>query len=169
MHRFLSRLVNKPSEESSGLDLLATVPIFADLSRSELRNVERILYRRVYEAGERIFLQGDPGVGMYIIAEGRVRIDMDPGGTVLAELDTGSFFGEVALLNEIPRTANATAIDDCTVWGFFHPELIDLLERKPRLGVKILLPLAQIAGRRLLALDEELRSTRVAPSSMESE
>jgi len=161
MSRLFSRFFPAVSESISDLDLLSSVPIFASLSRRELRNVERILYRRTYEAGETIFMQGDPGVGMYIITDGRVRIDMGPEKTVLAELDPGAFFGEVALLNEIPRTASATAMGSCTLWGFFHPELIDLLERKPRLGVKILLPLAQIAGKRLLTLDEELRAVSV--------
>ncbi|QXD14240.1 cyclic nucleotide-binding domain-containing protein [Rhodocaloribacter litoris] len=137
-------------------DLLRGIPLFADLNRKELDAVERILYRREYAPGEVVFRQGEPGVGMYIIEQGRVCIIREPSGHVLATLGAGDFFGEIALLNETPRSATARAETAATLWGFFQPELLDLLERNPRLGVKVLLPLARITGQRLVRADEEL-------------
>ncbi len=139
-------------------ELLRKVPLFSDLTRKELAAVERILYRREYAPGEIIFRQGEPGVGMYIIEAGRVVILYEPTGRVLSELCDGDFFGEIALLNETPRSATARAETACTLWGFFQPELLGLLARNPKLGVKVLLPLARIAGRRLIRADRELQT-----------
>ena len=137
--------------------LLRRVPMFADLERRELTELEKILYRREYRTGETIFRQGDPGVGMYVIERGSVAITQEPLGRLLAELRGGDFFGEIALLNETPRSARATATAPTVVHGLFQPELIDLVQRAPRLGVKLLLPLAQNLGARLVHADDELQ------------
>jgi CRP-like cAMP-binding protein len=139
--------------------LLQQVPMFAGLDRRQLGEVEKILYHRSYDAGEVIFRQGDPGVGMYVIERGRVEILHAPTERVLADLRDGDFFGEIALLNETPRSARATAIEPTTLYGLFQPELYDLVERLPRLGVKLLLPLAQSLGARLIHADEEREQT----------
>jgi CRP-like cAMP-binding protein len=157
MSGFWSNIFSRTEQAVSTSELLGRVPIFSDLNESELKAVEWILYRRSFSPGELIFHQGDPGVGMYIVAEGEVEIRSEPDEKVLTTLGAGAFFGEVSLLNEVPRSATARAKTACVLWGFFRPELMDLIERKPRLGVKILLPLAQIAGRRLVAVDVELR------------
>ncbi len=140
--------------------LLKKVPIFEKMSRRELGAIERIMYRREYRSGEVIFRQGEPGVGMYVVQHGAVSIVFEPTGEVLAELRDGDFFGEIALLNETPRSATAQARTECTLWGLFQPELLDLLGRDPRLGVKLLLPLAQIAGQRLIGSDRQVEALR---------
>ncbi len=142
--------------------LLQKVPIFAELSRREADALERILYRRSYQADEVIFQQNEPGVGMYIIAHGHVRITYGPNGVPLADLEAGDFFGEIALLNETPRSATARALTATELYGFFRPDLLNLLERNPSLGVKVLLPLAQITGQRLIHADAECARLRSA-------
>jgi CRP-like cAMP-binding protein len=146
----------RPKPRTSKHALLRRVPMFADLDRRELIEVEKILYRRSYEAGEVIFRQDDPGVGMYVIERGRVEVVHDATGRRLAELGDGDFFGEIALLNETPRSARVAAIEPTTLYGLFQPELYDLFERMPRLGVKLLHSLAQMLGTRLLHADEEV-------------
>lgn len=164
MSGFWSNIFSRNPKKESTLDLLETIPVFEELNSRELRAVERILYRRTFSPGEIIFRQGDPGVGMYILGEGEVEIRSEPDQTVLTTLGVGSFFGEVSLLNEVPRSATAVASTECVLWGFFRPELMDLIERWPKLGVKILLHLAQIAGKRLVAVDVELRDMRTRDS-----
>lgn len=137
--------------------LLKRVPMFHDLDRRELAEVERILYRRQYDAGEVVFEQDDPGVGMYVIERGTVAILQEPSGRTLAQLRPGEFFGEIALLNETPRSARAVATTAAVLHGLFQAELYDLIERAPRLGVKLLLPLAQSLGSRLIHSDERLK------------
>ncbi len=129
--------------------VLSKIPIFKDLSRKEIRSVERILHKRSYKPDEVLFNEGDPGVGMYIIEEGRINITIGTEKKLLAVLSNGEFFGEIALLSETPRTATATAKSNCTIFGFFQSDLFGLLETNPRMGNKILHRLAQMIGDRL--------------------
>lgn len=138
--------------------LLKRVPIFAALDARELAALEKILYRREYAPGEVVFRQGEPGVGMYVIEHGAVAITLEPTGRLLTTLADGDFFGEIALLNETPRSATATATRESVLWGLFQPELLDLVERSPRLGVKLLVPLAQSLGHRLIRSDTQLQA-----------
>lgn len=140
--------------------LLRGIPIFEALSGRQLTLLEPILHRRTYAAGEVVFREGDPGVGMYVIERGRIGIDSEATGKRLTELTGGEFFGEIALLNEIPRSATARALTPTVLLGLFQPDLLDLMRRNPRLGVTLLLALAQIAGQRLIAVEEELVALR---------
>lgn len=146
----------RPKPLAGTIALLRKVPMFADLDRHELVEVRKILYRRQYQADEVIFRQGDPGVGMYVIEKGTVAIIHGPTGRLLAELGAGDFFGEIALLNETPRSARAVATASAVLHGLFQAELYDLVKRSPRLGVKLLLPLARNLGARLVHADEQL-------------
>ena len=139
-------------------DLLGAVPLFEDLTPRELDAVQRLLHRRDYVAGESIFIQGEPGLGMYVIVRGAVSIQSEPSGRELVELVDGDFFGEIALLNEVIRTATARAKSDCTLVSLFQPDLLSLLDRNPRLGVKVLLALSRLAGLRLVEVSDEMEA-----------
>jgi CRP/FNR family transcriptional regulator, cyclic AMP receptor protein len=141
-------------------DVLGHVPLFEELTERERAALMRVLHRREYVAGESIFVQGEPGLGMYVIARGSVSIQSEPAGRELVELRDGDFFGEIALLNEVIRTATARAKTDCTLLCLFQPDLMGLLERSPRLGVKILLALARLVGIRLVEVSDELEEVR---------
>ena len=141
-------------------DVLRNIPLFDDLSRRDITILQRLLHRREYVAGESIFVQGEPGLGMYIIAKGVVSIQTEPSGRELVELNDGDFFGEIALLNEVIRSATARAKTDCLLLSLFQPDLLGLLERNPRLGVKILLSLSRLVGIRLVEVSDELESMR---------
>jgi CRP-like cAMP-binding protein len=114
-----------------------------------MRSVERILHRRIYKEKEVLFKEGDPGVGMYIIEKGRVNIVLGTEEKLLASLSNGEFFGEIALLSEIPRTATAVAVMESSILGLFQSDLFGLLETNPGMGNKILLKLAQMIADRL--------------------
>jgi len=135
--------------ETSIYSVLSKVPIFKDLSKKEIKAIERILHRRTYKAGEAIFHEGDPGVGMYIIEDGRVNITLGKQEKLLAVLSNGEFFGEIALLSETPRTASVVAVNESKMLGFFQPDLFGLMETDPKMGNKILHRLAQMIADRL--------------------
>ena len=149
------------SEESQVLSILKIVPILDVLSKDELTEFERIVHRRHYEPNENIFWEGEPGLGMYIIQEGTVKIYKtlpDGNDKELAILKSGDFFGELALLDESPRSASAIALEKCHILGLFRPELFEILDRKPRLGLKVTTKLAQMIGNRLRITNTELQS-----------
>ncbi len=159
----------KRQDQQDTYTLLKKVPLFEAMSPREMDAVERIMHRREYRAGEVIFRQGEPGVGMYVVQHGLVEIIYEPSGKVLVELRDGDFFGEIALLNETPRSATAKATTASTLWGLFQPDLLDLLARDPRLGVKLMVPLAQIAGRRLIRADAQMQALREELAQCEAE
>ncbi|WP_457565424.1 cyclic nucleotide-binding domain-containing protein [Caldithrix abyssi] len=150
----------KEGEKEDILSVLKRIPLFQDLSKKELRQLERILHQRTYRAGEVVFNEGDPGVGMYIIEEGEVRITLGRDQRVLAVLSKGDFFGEMALLLEAPRTASAIASKPSILYGFFQPDLFSILETYPRTGNKILLRLSQMIAERLRRSNIENRELR---------
>ncbi len=143
--------------------LLSTVPAFGQLSVRELRQVATIVHRREYKLGEYIFYQGDPGLGMYVIEEGTVAIvflDEHHNEKEIAILKDGDFFGELALLDEGPRSACAIGRTPCKMIGFFRPDLFELIRKYPSLGLKIVLKLAEMLGERLRTTDQEMMRLR---------
>lgn len=140
--------------------LLRSIPLFSDLSQRELSAVESILHRREYDRDEILFHQGDPGVGMYLIQEGTIKILYEPTDSTLAELADGDFFGELCLLNETPRSATAIARTDSVLYGLFRPDLLDLVERNPSLGVQILLRIGRVLSERLIKTNEQVQQLR---------
>ena len=151
-------------EETDVFEILKKMPIFQDLSRREIVKIESILHRRNWSADEAIVKEGDPGVGMYIIVSGEVQISQVGEGGVrlqLATLTSGDFFGEQALLDDSPRTASAYASETCRIIGFFRPNLLELIESNPRLGLKIVMRLSQMISVRLRHTNRLLKETRL--------
>ena len=138
------------------LKALESVPIFDDLSDKELSEVARLTHERTYKKDEHIFKQHAPAEGMYVILDGAVKIIDPDSGTVFASLETGDFFGELALLDEEPRSASAHATQPSRLIGFFRTDLLTLMKRYPELGNKIMLNLARVLGERLRKTNEEL-------------
>lgn len=156
-------IFRKKKKEGDIFNLLEQVPIFSDLNPKELNEVEKIVHRRKYKKSEPVIRQGDPGLGMYIIVKGRVEImeeDEKAGRRILAKLTDGAFFGDLALLDESPRSASAIALEDSDIIGLFRPDFLDLLYRKPKLGIKVLFALARVIGERLRHADELLIKTQ---------
>ncbi len=144
--------IRKRKDRDDIFKVMKNVPIFSDLNDKEMEELEKIIHRREYKKGEPIFRMGDPGLGMYIIIKGSVNIaEENVGGemTTLAMLKEGAFFGDLALLDEAPRSASAIADEDSDILGFFRPDFLDLLYRKPKSGIKILFGLARTIGERL--------------------
>jgi len=148
-------------ETETTLAILRRIPLFRGMRKTELLEFQKLMHRRDYQEDETVFYEGEPGVGMYIVQEGSVLIYKDKSDgdrEVLAELSRGEFFGELALLDETPRSASAIAREDSKVLGLFRPDLLELIDRKPRLGNKLLFQLAEMIGERLKHTNEELQT-----------
>jgi len=150
----------RQTDEESVYSLLRDIPLFDELSSGELSSIESILHRREYDPGEVLFHQGNPGVGMYIIREGTIEIVYEPTGDTLVKLADGDFFGELALLNETPRSATAVAQTESVLYGLFRPDLLGLVERDPSLGVQLLLRMSQVISERLIQTNEQVQELR---------
>jgi len=150
--------IAKKKKKITGIrELLRGIPLFETLSDRELSVVERILHERAYAPEEMIFREGEPGVAMYIIGNGSVSITVGSDAKVLAELHEGEFFGELALLDDSPRSASALAKEESKIFAFSQPDLFAMIQRNPKLGIKIVLSLARIIGDRLKRMNEQLK------------
>lgn len=146
----------KEEEYNPILKALQNVPIFSNLSKKELVEIKKLTHERMYKTDESIFKKMAPSEGMFVIVTGNVNI-LDPDtGTSFTSLKANDFFGELALLDEEPRSASAVAKSPSTLIGFFRTDLLTLMKRSPELGNKILLNLSRILGERLRKTNEEL-------------
>jgi CRP-like cAMP-binding protein len=134
------------------VQVLKSIPMFSKLTPQEFRIVAQIAHERSYMAGEIVFEQGDEGLGMYVVLEGRIRIHQAcPEGRTedIAQVEAGAYFGELALLDGAPRSASATAAEPTRLLFFFRPEFMDILETHGRLGAKLSLEIARHTAERL--------------------
>lgn len=94
---------------------LANVPLLRNLASRDVEQLARLLRRRQYARGEVIFLTGDPGLNLCIIESGRVKLTLTSGDlgreVALDYLGPGDVFGELALLDREPRSADAIAVE----------------------------------------------------------
>ena len=139
--------------------ILGQIPIFENLSDQELSEVVRLTHERIYKNDEFVFKKLAPAEGMYVILDGSVEIKDADSDTIFALLDTGDFFGELALLDEEPRSASAISTKSSRLIGFFRTDLLTLMKKNPVLGNKILLNLSRVLGERLRKTNEELSKT----------
>jgi putative permease len=126
-------------------DILHQIPLFRELTAKELRVLQNVVHIRKYAASEPVFVEAEPGAGMYIIRMGRVNIVLhhkSDNPVILSELHEGDFFGEMALLGDTERSASAIAQEQSELIGFFNPDLIEIISVYPQMGSKISLGLA---------------------------
>jgi CRP-like cAMP-binding protein len=106
------------------------------------------------QPGEDIFRQGDPAGAMYLIQEGEIEILRETHGEILslALLEKGDFFGEVALLEDLPRNATARAVTECQLVKVDSESFERMIRQNPEIAVRMLRKIAN----RLRVLDERL-------------
>lgn len=122
-------------------DMLAQVGLFADLSSAELIGLATLMRPRVYARDEVIYLRGDPGTAFYVLASGRVKIALtSPEGKelILRRLGPGEFHGELALLDDQPRSADAVATDSSVLLVLQRDAFRQFLAEHPSVATKLL-------------------------------
>jgi CRP/FNR family transcriptional regulator, cyclic AMP receptor protein len=146
----------RSSPERDRIHFLKTVPFFDELSHRQLKNVSGIMFERSYEAGELIFEEGQPGAALFLILEGRVAIERcrEDNTLPLATLEEGAFFGEMALLNEAPRSADARALEQTSALALYRNDLSDLVQRDPQGACQVYRALASMISDRLRLTNE---------------
>ena len=115
---------------------LASVPLLAGLEPSVRRRLAEVGKRRTYAPDETIVREGTTGTALYVLLSGSARVEQD--GRELGTLSGGDFFGELALIEEHPRSASvmATSETDCLLFPAW--EFTALLEEHPEVAVPIM-------------------------------
>ncbi|HEY1350815.1 MAG TPA: Crp/Fnr family transcriptional regulator [Ktedonobacteraceae bacterium] len=120
---------------------LKQVAIFADLAPEDIRDLMAVAKRRTFRAGEVIFHRDDPGQVLYMIKEGKVKICLiSPDGQEisLAVLGTGEYFGEFALYDGLPRSADAIAIDKVECYTLQRSDFHNAIMKNPKIAIQVL-------------------------------
>lgn len=134
---------------------LAQVPMFERLKRPQLERLARRFVAREFQAGQDMVTQGKGGAGLFIIVSGKaeaIRVRMDGTKTVVNEFGPTDFFGELALLDDEPRTASvvATEATECLVLSQW--EFLGALRDDAEMSIVILQELARRFRRALAAM-----------------
>lgn len=127
------------------LELLSKVPLLGGLDRRGLEEVGRLADEVDLPAGRVAARQGSSGDEFFVIIDGTVRIERD--GQLLRELGPGEFFGELALLGKVGRTATATCVTACRLLVVGHREFHELLTRFPTIQGAVLEAVAKRIAR----------------------
>lgn len=117
------------------LEILRGVPLFADLDDRSLQAVAILAHEVAFAAGDAFMLEGENGNEFYVIVDGTVRIER--GGRAVRSMTAGGFLGEIALLEQRPRTATATATTDVRALEIRSHEFERLMATLPEVQRRI--------------------------------
>jgi CRP-like cAMP-binding protein len=121
--------------------VLRSVPLFANLAAQDLQSLVANLRRRRYAKGQIVFACGDPGENLCVVESGRVKLTFtSPDGreVILDLLGPADFFGELALLDGEPRSADAIAVEPSVLYLLSRTEFLKFLEQRPHVAIMLI-------------------------------
>jgi len=162
MSKFLwDNIFNRGVSEN---DLIAQywqkTPLFKNIPSRHIKSLVANMHIRNYHAGESVFRQGDQGAGAVLVLEGQIQIMAS--NTKIAQLDSGDFFGEIALAETDKRTADAISVSSSRLVYFMKADLEEWIELEPVLGNIFLMNLASILAQRLSLANQMLAHQSLA-------
>ena len=137
------------------VELLARVPAFATLERSDLERIAQVAVPRQFAPGQAVFREGDASDTCYIVREGRARATHEHGDgrtITLATFGPGDIFGELAMFEDERRSATVEAIEPTSVVAVLGPDMRALMREHPEIATRLVIAL----GRRLREANQRL-------------
>jgi CRP/FNR family transcriptional regulator, cyclic AMP receptor protein len=123
------------------IDAIRRAPLFADCSQKELEQIAQIADEIDLDEGKELTRLGQSGREFFVLLEGEADVSQD--GRVINKLGPGDFFGEIALVEDVPRTATVTATTPVRTLVITDRAFRQLLEKQPELQRKVLVALAE--------------------------
>ena len=139
------------------LEVLRAVPLFRQVPESDLRAMAELIRERRQPKGSLILTQGDEGETLFLIRSGQVKVSVvaeDGREVILSVLGAGSFFGEMALIDDEPRSAHVFAMQESVLLTLRREDFRAQLTRSPELGIALLRELS----RRIRRADDTIAS-----------
>ncbi len=135
-----------PTDKSAGRDfdkrtIFRGHPIFGGLRPDVLERLSSYAIRRSVRKGATIFVRGDSGASLFAVCSGTVKISVPSAtgrGALFNLISDGAIFGEIALLDGLPRSADATAITDCELMVIERRDFLPLLREQPEIAAKLI-------------------------------
>jgi CRP/FNR family cyclic AMP-dependent transcriptional regulator len=140
-------------ETENGAVYLKQVPLFADLADEDIRELMAVARRRIFRSGEVIFHRDDPGQVLYVIKEGKVKISLiSPEGQEisLVVFGKGECFGEFAILDGLPRSADAIALERVECYTLQRSDFHKTIMKNPKIAIQVM----EVLSRRLRTTDQ---------------
>jgi CRP-like cAMP-binding protein len=131
---------------SQTADFLATVPLFSGLQRDEIQKFADLTRERAYPKGSVILFQDDPGDSLFVLRAGRVKVVLigeDGREVILGVLEPGAHFGELALIDDQPRSAHVIAMDDSQLLILRREDFRRRVEANPSVAWALLTELSR--------------------------
>ena len=140
---------------------LAKISLFRDLSTEELETIRRLMFERTFRAGHTLFMEGMQGEVFYLVKSGRIDILKKRSGRDLpiASLGAGDFVGEMAIIDEEPRSATAKVAEDAELIIVTRKAFAEMMRAIPEGAAKILMAILKIVNRRLRETNRKLAET----------
>ena len=141
----------------SATAVLERIPLFNQLAPGELQRVVEVTRERTYPKNSVILFEDDPGDALYVVAQGQVKVVLigeDGREVILSVLGPGEFFGEMALIDDEPRSAHVIAMEDSSLLVLRREDFQGILKQSPGIAVALLRELS----RRLRRVDEKVGS-----------
>ena len=138
-------------------DFLKYVPIFSELSDSTLEQISKLGMRKSFTRDSVVLFEHETGSAMFVIINGKLkvsRVSDDGKEVILTILSESDFFGEMAILDGLARSANVTAMEDSELFIIQRSEFLDLLQIHPEISIALLQELTQ----RLRSADMKIKS-----------
>lgn len=136
---------------------LLYVPIFSDLPQNVLDEIASIGTQKNYKKNETIFLEDDPGTALFFIISGKVKISRtsdDGKEVILSIISENDFFGEMAILDGMSRSASVIATEDSELYIIKREDFLELIKKHPEVSITLLSELTS----RLRAADMKIKS-----------
>ena len=143
------------------INILKKVKFFDTLADAELEEVVSLSGEESFKEGEKIFAEGDKGDKLYVILSGAIRISKaipGIGEEALCVLRPGDYFGEMALIEDSPRSADAIVHEDSSLMSVSKGDLEKLMEKNIAVGNKILWKFVETLSHRLRETNDKIRS-----------
>jgi CRP/FNR family cyclic AMP-dependent transcriptional regulator len=131
---------------SQTADFLATIPLFSGLQRDELQKFADLTRERSYPKGSVILFQDDPGDSLFVLRSGRVKVVLigeDGREVILGVLEPGAHFGELALIDDQPRSAHVIAMEDANLLILRREDFRRRVEANPSVAWALLTELSR--------------------------
>ena len=139
------------------LEVLRKVPLFESLPESDLQTFAGLTRERTYPKGSVILFENDPGDSLFLVASGQVKVVLigeDGREVILSVLGEGAFFGEMALIDDAPRSAHVIAMEDARMLTLRREDFQSRLRTSPDVAIALMRELS----RRLRRADEKIGS-----------
>jgi serine/threonine protein phosphatase PrpC len=144
------------------MEVLHRMPLFRFLTYQELVRVLNITHVRSFDAGAEIVAEGSEGDELFIVLTGKVQVEAN--GTPIAELGPGQHFGEMALIDKAPRSADVRAIEASSLLTIRRRDFFDIIRKDHAIAVKLLWSFLGVLTERLRTTSRELGEAREARS-----